>query len=264
MKFKTLLALCLISSPLYATEYQSFTDISYNKQDLDSNFESYSIQSQFYFDKKQALGPLDQFKYINTTSYLYGAFNQLESKTWGRDSTSIGGKYFIGKWSIGGGYSKTSHNGNSKNEHSSHLNLGYLINDNFLVKYSKSNHSKYGDSGRLSMQYNHQLNDKDYLGFNINSDEKAAMTYFTHLGDEQYLKVRVDYDHDAHGNKWTTNANYYFDNKTSIFASYHNDKLGNIGAKYFINENFALSASYDPKFDNIQSDSYRLSLTAQF
>ena len=264
MKIKALIAVILFTPSIYATEYQSFTNLTYSKQNNDINFDNYGIHSRYYFDKKQSLGPLDQFKFINTTSYIYGGINQLKSKEWANDSSYISGRYFYGKWSIGGGIHRSKREGSSKGSMSNHFNLGYLVNDNFLVQYSKSNNAITGDSGVLSMQYNHQISDTDYLGFSIGSDEKAAMTYFTHLGDERYVKVDIGYDHDLIGNKWSTNANYYFDNKTSIFANYQDGRINSVGAKYFLNDNFALSANYSPENSRVDYDAYHISLSAQF
>jgi len=254
----------LFTPSLYATEYQSFTNVSYSNQNNDSNFESYSINSQYFFDEKSSLGPLDQFKYINTTSYLNAGFSQLKSTAWNTDSSYIGGMYFMDKWSIGGGYNKLSSNTLLSNSHSNNLSLGYLINDNFSIRYSKSTFSNHDNSSSLSMQYNHQINDKDYLGFSLDDDKNASVTYFSHLGEERYLKIGLNYFDDSFGSKWSTNVKYYFNNRTSIFANYHDDKVRSIGAKYFLNQNFALSASYSPENSDIKDDAYNLTLTAQF
>ena len=96
------IALFLLSNTVLAESYQSFSTLNYSQNSSTVNqpefiyfqngtseqrtypanqskwdYDSLALFSQYYFEEQQALGPLNEFDYINTSSTIYA----LVSKT---------------------------------------------------------------------------------------------------------------------------------------------------------------------------------------
>ena len=98
------------SAKISAEEYQSFTNASYSKNDYSSaDTTSFGINTSYFFDAKSTLGPLNQFKYINTISNISARYNHLESEIssldWNdlshyskgnNDAINVSGEWFSG------------------------------------------------------------------------------------------------------------------------------------------------------------------------
>jgi hypothetical protein len=282
MKLLTTTTLLLISGLVTAEEYQSITNSSYSN--FDSGFissESFRLNSRYYFDKKLTLGPLDQFDYINKTSNVYGSYDNnsykysrnynLNYPNGKSERLSMGGEAFVDNLVIGGSYNYSEgensigYKGNSK---SGSLTLGYLFNDNFIVKAVASHREGQETSYQFFSSYNHQINATDYLGMSISTDEEFDNTsvsskYFTKLGADNYLALRLSYADGFGDALWSLGSSYYFDQKTSVSVDYNSDDDYFLGVNYFINENVALNALYNSNKDSSELDGYSLGVTVQ-
>jgi len=257
----------LVSTSALATEYQSFTSFDYLNIDTPQvNQDVYSLSSIYFLDKKSSLGPLNEFEYINKTSNVFGQFSDMDNA----NTYSLGGEMFINKWLVGGSYNYIDHNNGSDDAYA--LTLGYLLSDNLLVK-AEANKEGSDTFYQFSAAYNHQINDSDYIGFTYSTDDKfdsqtLSSKYFVAVGANQYLSLGASYtNNDGWDNNLAAVARFYFNNYTSISASYNDDDDYSISAKYFINKNYSVSAGYNSNAssnDNEDYDLYSLNFTAQF
>lgn len=260
MKLRLILPLLLTASTaVSADEYQTFVGLDYST--IETPFQDsdrYSLGAKYYFDTKSTLGPLAEFKYINTTSNIFGGFSEND----GRSNTSLGGEYFNGNFSIG-----TSFN-SADDDDLSLLTVGYLINDDFIIKVHAGSPFGSDSSFAYQAQYNHQLDGSDYLGFSFitNDDfdyQAYSATYFKKLEGQSYLKAELDY-HDGDGDSYlSTETTYYFNKMTSVSLMLDEDSNYGFGANHFFNESYSIGANYSSAKD-YDYDVFHVNFSARF
>jgi hypothetical protein len=270
-------SLLLSASSVMAQEYQSFSSIGYTNVDIadmhDANSDrKYSpdytnINTIYFFEKQNTLGPLDQLKYINTSSNVFGNYTHYDYV----DNYNAGGDLFINNFVVGGSYSYSDQNSGSSDNYSARL--GYLISDDFIVNVYADKSDGYDANYSFSTSYNHQLAGKDYIGFTYHSDDDfdhqtLSSKYFRALEGGQYLVAGVSYQHnDDYDNDLSGNVAFYFNDKTSISASYDDDDYYSLRAKHFFNQNYALGVGYSSNASNdpwSDYDIYSVNFSAQF
>jgi len=317
-------ATLLLSNTVLAESYQSFSSISYSHKSFSNNSPEYnyyfnddsndiSLSSQYYFEERLALGPLNEFDYINTisnvsvsvgnnqsetfSSYKPQGYSSRESSWDDNDNTvSIGGQWITNDFIFGGSYSyrKSSgegyfnssgvtdnYNHNYSYDDSSNyfsLSLGYLFSDNFVIQANILDDDD-GSSGLVTFNasYNWQLADTDYIGFsyNVNDDfdfHQLSTSYFFGFAEQSYLVLGAEYyyynpEHFSSFNSWGINASYYYNDSTSLSASYDEEERYSVSTNYFFNKNYSLSAGYNSVADNRLLDKlegYFVSFSAQF
>jgi hypothetical protein len=299
------------SSQISAEEYQSFTSVGFSKNNVSFSGDRYDFEStrldlntSYFFDARPTLGPLNQFEYINKISNISAGYehSKLEddSSGWSHspnyssknttNTINVGGEWFNGDFLLGGGYAYTdsehsSSRGNGQgvdsyksdnNADSYRLSAGYLFSDDLLVKV---NMNKYEDTDgyfTMSVDYNWQLGNVDYVGFTYSTDEyldfhNVSAKYFMDLANESYLTLGASYIYDNSGGNyendfWNVNAQYYFNQKTSLSAGYSENDKYNLGVNHFINKNYAVGAFYSSSSDNDyeDDDAFGVNFTAQF
>lgn len=270
MKTKLLLAFIVASSNLAAQDYQSISSVSIRNTDHGSkDLNTYFFNSTFYFDKKKSIGPIDQFAYINTLSNLEGGYTQSEN-IGGYDDTKygrIGGELFVDKFVVSGRYSHAdSFIGNTNNYR---VSLGYLFNDNFLVRSFVHKTENIDATYRFEAKYNHQISQTDYIGFSASADEEIdnqeiSATYFTQLSDGKYLKLSGEYnDNKTFDDNWSIKGQYYFNDKTSVYLQQQKNDVHSVGAKYFFTDSLALSMDLTDNKKRKNGDSITLALHVQ-
>ncbi|SFD61035.1 putative porin [Pseudoalteromonas denitrificans] len=258
----------LPTTSVIAAEYQSFSDVSYSRFDAKhshSNF--YGVSTRYFLDKRASLGPLNEFEYINTISNVSGHYSHSDNS----DRYNVAGELFLNDFVIGGGYSYTDYDSSFINDSEKHYNanLGYLISENFIVHANAGKVDGGKTNYNFSSSYNHQLNDKDYIGFTFNTDDDfdyrhLSSKYYKSLEGGQYLTLGLNYqNHRDSDNYLSGNINFYFNEKTSVFAGYDNYTFG---AEYFFNNNYSLNARYQSNASSHLSDLdiYSVNFTAQF
>jgi len=260
-------SLLLSVSSVMAQEYQSFSSIDYTNVDSKRSYDSTGVGTSYFFEKQKALGPLDQFKYINTSSSVFGNYAHIDKS----DHFKAGGNLFIDNFVVGGVYSYSDYDSGSSDYYSARL--GYLISDNFIVNAYANKAEGVDTDYHFSASYNHELSGKDYIGFTYRSDDDfdhqtLSTKYFHALDGGQYLVAGINYAHNEHfSNDLAGNLAFYFNENTSISASYDDDDDYSIGAKHFFNQNYALRVGYQSNAsDDAWSDHdiYSVNFTAQF
>ena len=197
----------LLSSAAHAADsYQSISNLGY--ADTDNN-DTISVDSTYYFSPKSTLGPYDQFEYINKQSNVFGGYADDDFG----DVTAIGGEYFVEDFMVGASYQNADYNSN--NEFYT-LSAGYFFNPDLLAKVRFVD-KKDGDNVTLfSLAYNHMLNDTDYVGITVESDDdfdsrSVAAKYFIDLQQGNYLTVEGTFmSLDEADDQWNVETNYYF------------------------------------------------------
>jgi len=311
-KVASLIAL-FVSHATLAESYQSFSSLTYNHNSYKFTYDStnylsqgesdsVTLFSQYFFDERTTLGPLNEFSYINTSSNIYTSLN---SST--RESTSVnglgssdydssqndiyvGGQWMFNDFIIGGsyGYSYNKFDVNSRYDGESRdyshddddkdisIMLGYLFSDNFLISLGCNEGRRDNDRCGIGAQYNWQLDGTDYIGVKYNfdgdlEDHYLSSQYFFSVGEQSYVKLGVDYNyfnfkHLENENYWHVNASYYFNASTSISTFYGENDFYGVSASYFFNDNYSLAAGYNSaNLDRAdESEGYFFTLSAQF
>jgi hypothetical protein len=298
------LAAILLSNTVLAESYQSFSAINYshNKSSFnrtnvndENKSDSISLSSQYFFDERQALGPLNEFDYINKASNVYAYLSNSDSEysasyndqNYSTDdnnqNVSIGGQWITHNVIVGASYSHHRYDVTT-NDYSFDMSdnyysasLGYFLLDDLVVRADYNDGGDGDDFFSYSARYNWQLAGTDYIGFSYNVDEdfdihQLSSRYFVSLTDESYLVLGGNYTFDNRDNwladdTWSINSSYYFNTKTSVSVYYGEDDYYGVNANYFINNNYAVNLGYNSvnnDKDEAESDGYHLGFTAQF
>jgi len=300
------LAALLLSNVVLAESYQSFSGLSYSTDERSSNMsaldfssksdtDTFALFSQFYFDERQALGPLNEFDYINTSSSIYAHAQKSSSEyssdykghsgklDTSNDAIMIGGEWISHNFILGAGYmhyqSKDDYSEYSSDASTSYYSasLGYLLSDDLVIRADYIDGGDGDDYFSYSASYNWQLAGTDYIGFSYNVDEdfdlhQLSSRYFMRLNEDSYLALGGNYtimngEYDYADDDWDIYASYYFNRQTSLSASYGDDDFYALGASYFINNNYSVQVGYnshDSSKGEVESDGYYLNVTAQF
>ncbi len=264
MKLKLAAAAVVLSSTVSAQDYQWFSDLTLIQNDTAGiSTDAFSLFGQYYFDNKTALGPYSEFEYINKTSNVFAHYLNVESGDF--YESTIGGEAFLGNVLLGASFS------DSKGDDSSNsLSFGYLFNDDFLVRVDRHDGDNMDAYYIISADYNHQLNDTDYVGFSVAIDDETdylslSSKYFTHLGNDRYLTLQASYEDFDFDDAWALGASYYFSKATSVSAMFGSEDTVDLGVQHFFNPNVALHFNYtESEFETIDSETVYVGVTAQF
>jgi len=281
------IASILLSSTAFAESYQSFSSLAYSQDKTieshpfidyhsKSDSDNLSLFSQYFFEERQALGPLNEFDYINSSSNVYALLsnNESESSTayegngfgWENSSNSliIGGQWISHNFLVGAGYSYTKYDvtyvsdrydsdSYDRSDKGYSASLGYFILDDLVIRadyyYDDTKYDLYNDDNdyfNYSASYNLQLSGSDYLGFTYNVDEEfdihhLSTRYFLALTQESHIVLGGDYTRDMSqyaSDHWSINSSYYFNSKTSISAFFSKSEA------YGESETYGIAASY--------------------
>ncbi|MDN3392696.1 putative porin [Pseudoalteromonas sp. APC 3691] len=235
---------------------QWFNSINYAK--IDSDYYSddvYGLSTHYYFEKQQNPGVWDDFGYLDTDSNIgLNYFN----------SDGYSGKGIFGEGFYGNAFA-TFELPNIGDADNYSLGLGYLFADSLKVSVRMLDY-EYSDTVYLfKAQYNHEINDTDYIGFTVETDDETeswdlSSRYFAHLYDDSYFAVNVDYLDVGDDSVFNVLANYYFNKHVAVGIGSNDSDLV-IEGKYFINDSYYFTANYT---DNDNYDIYNLSFVAQF
>jgi hypothetical protein len=298
------LAAILLSNAALAESYQSFSTINYshNKSSFnrtnvnnENKSDSIALSSQYFFDERQALGPLSEFDYINKASNVYAFLSNNDSEystsyndqNYSTDdnnqNVSIGGQWITHNVIVGASYSHQRHDVTSDgysfdmSDNYYSASLGYFLFDDLVVRADYYDGGAGDDYFSYNASYNWQLAGTDYIGFSYNVDEdfdihQLSSRYFVSLAEESYLVLGGDYIFDNSDNvladdTWSINSSYYFNTKTSVSVYYREGDYYGVNANYFINKNYAVNLGYNSVAkdnDEAESDGYHLGFTAQF
>lgn len=257
MKNKLILPLLLIVPIASANEYQTFINLDYTNVDTPLiDLDSYSISAIHFFEPKESLGPLGEFEYINTTNNIFSNYRNIDNF----DSSGLGGELFLGNVLVAASFNQTD------DFNVSNLSLGYLVNDDFLVKARSINPEQGETVYFYSAQYAHQLGNNNYIGFTYETDENfdnhlLSGTYFTSLGGGKYFKANLNYSHSKYDDYWSVDSSYYFNDMTSVSLQLNEDNDYGVNVEHFLSKRYAVKLGY---FNGDDVDSYQIGFTAQF
>ena len=261
---KTLLA-TLISLSSFATcanEYQSISHAAYADVEEDNLFH---LETLYYFDARKALGPYNEFSYINTKSNIGASYNDNDYT----DTIGVRGEYFFNNFVAGASYNNADSDWGDVDYYEA--SFGYLFTPDFIARIHYRDSDARGIDGSFyaTAQYNLSLNRTDYVGFTASVDEEFDFfsldtKYYAELSQGRYLTVNLDLDA-GDFDYWSLGSNYYFNKGLSVFASVNKSDDVQIGGRYYFNTNWALSGSYGTNLDSdFDYDMFQINLTAQF
>lgn len=275
----------LLAATASAEEYKFFSGANYGHTEYS---ESYSLQAQYFFEAKESLGPLNEFKYINTNSYVSGLlshFSPIDSQ-----SAAIGGEW-IGH-SIGIGGSATYQNDeNESGYEASQAFAKYFFSDLLYAGISYSDFESGDSAVGVSAAYELPLNNSDYLGFSggyTKTDESKRSSwnirskYYNDLNNGKYWVLTggystTHYDEPSYeSNSWGLDTTFYFSKFTSIGLTY-SQRSSDVGTDsnstsgrvtHYFTPNLYLSGSYSlTKYNSSSVDDnerYRLTVGLQY
>lgn len=258
---RILIPLILCCSNAIAQEYRTFVDLGHTRVDDEfSDFDFSAVNVKHYFQSRNALGPLSEFEYINKSSFISGYYSESEDFY----SYGVGGRAFIGKVIVGGGHSEIEGEDNFDV-----VSLGYLITDDFLVNAQRARSDFGKDTYTLSSSYNYQINDYDYFGVSVSTDDdldylNTSTKYFKKIGDDNYMTAQLSYFNDKVDYFWSAAAKYYFSRMTGVFLSLDDQDNYSVGFESFFNNYISLNFSYGSRLDESDTEIYRFGLHAQF
>ena len=265
-KLAVIISSILLSSAattaMAADSYQSISNLGYQYTDS-NNDDQFKIDSTYYFSPKKTLGPYDQFEYINKQSNVYGAYTDNDAG----DVTAIGGEYFYKGVVVGASYENSDFGSNNE---SYSLTAGYFFNPDLLAKVKFVDNNDGDNYTLFSLAYNHMLNDTDYVGVTVESDDdfdsrSVAAKYFVDLQQGNFLTVEGTFlSLDEADDHWNVETNYYFSKATSVFASYDKEDAYSFGAQHFFNHNIGLKVGYGNNADDSDNDTYFANMRFQF
>jgi hypothetical protein len=269
MKFHLLIPCIVLSLGAGAQNYQSITNASVTHIDHGSeDVRYYSLNSKYYFEDKNTLGPVDQFAYINTISNFSAGYTQWDNllNDENSDLKSISGEVFLDRFMFSA--SRTEVDTFGLNNDNTSISVGYLFNDDLLVSSTASKLDGKNTQVSFSAKYNHQINSTDFFGITANIDEdfeneNISATYLSHLANGKYIKLTADYSVQEHAeNNWHVKGQYFFTDYTSAFLSQKKGNTREVGIKHFFNDHIGLSASYINSNDS-DINSVNLTMTLQ-
>tara|TARA_R110002126_G_scaffold12196_26_gene53268 strand:- start:7177 stop:7965 length:789 start_codon:yes stop_codon:yes gene_type:complete len=262
MTLKYLLpAIALTATAVSAEEYQLFTELRADHLRASGESETFwSLDGTYFFDKKQTLGPLDQFEYINKVSNVSASFARaLDDNSYG-----IGGEYFAENGLVvAAGHQRLG------DFDVSSVGLGYLIAENFIIRALAVKPEGDDTSFQFSASYDHKLQGNDYIGFTATVDDEfdfftISSKYFASLGGDRFITIGAAIADNDGDTSWAANADYYFSKMTSVGVSYDKEDSYSINAKHFFNQNWALDAGFGSNADNSDLKTYSLAVVGQF
>jgi hypothetical protein len=262
MTLKYILPLiALTATAVSAEEYQLFNELRADHLRVSGESETlWSLNSTYFFDKKQTLGPLDQFEYINKVTNVGAGFSRFD----GENFWSIGGEYFAENNLV-----LSARYTDNAGSHATSVGIGYLISKDFIIRAQAAKPEEGDTSYRFSASYNHQLQGNDYVGFTAYTDDEfdqygISSKYFASLGADRFIAVGVSLAEQFDRSTWAANADYYFSKMTSVGMSYSKEDSYSLNAKHFFNQNWALEAGFASNTDNSDYKAYSLSVSGQF
>jgi hypothetical protein len=265
MSFKYVLPIIALtaSATVAAEEYQIFTELKADHIRFNGATETnWALNGTYFFDKKQTLGPLDQFEYINKVSNVGASFNRIfDNNVW-----AVGGEYFATNNLV----VSASHQYVDTDFNVSTLGLGFLISDNFIVRADAIKVKDVSTAFLFSASYDHKLNNgNDYIGFTASVDDEfdnfeISSKYFASFGQASYFAIGLglaDYDGTT---AWNTELDYYFTKMTSVGVKYNKQDDFSVNAKHYFSSNWALNAGYGSNADTSTVKAYSFSVIGQF
>jgi hypothetical protein len=274
MKLKYVLPILTVAAAhVSAEEYQLFTNLHFSHIQADvtlaaddllfphhSRENLWQLNGQYYFDKKQTLGALDQFEYINKVSNVSMGYAHAAGENFG----AIGGEYFAANNLV-----LSAHFSGNADFHTTSVGVGYLISKDFIVRVLAEKPEEGDTSYLFSASYNLQLQGYDYIGFTTSVDDEfdyvtLSSKYFAGLENGRFIALGMSVADNNGSTAWNAGVDYYFSKMTSAGLSYGKDDNYSLNAKHYFNQSWALEAGFSSNADDSSIKVYSLGLSGQF
>lgn len=242
LNMKKLLAiatLSAVSSLASAENYQFLGGLGYEDTDLDAvDLSKITAHGKYYFSGQETVGPLDQFSYIDDTTNIRANVESTDNA----DEFTIGGSYYFNRFAVGLDYTDFEESYNTR------LHGDFFFMDNLKASLGYSMPEEGDDVVDLSLEYDHAINEQDYIGFTVkytDTDEatvKLSTKYLNAFDNGQFLVLEANIV-DADDTAFDASAKWYLNKNTGFVFGANDDDLVYIGATHFFNTNFALDAT---------------------
>ena len=193
-KLLAIATLSAVSSLASAESYQFLGGLGYSDTDLDGvDLSTISAAGQYYFSGQETVGPLDQFSYIDDTSSVRAGISNNEYI----DAVTLGGSYYFGRGAVGVDYTELSFGDFDNYQIRLHGDFFFMDNLKGSVGYTMNEEDAVDDIVDLSLQYDHSINETDYIGFTVQyiDTEEATVNlstkYLNAFENGQFLNFSV-------------------------------------------------------------------------
>ncbi len=251
LKTNTFALLLLCSTGVSAASYHSFSTLDYINADYGDGF---LFETEYFIKPQPMAGVLDEFGYLNIDDNVHFSIDTL-----GNDNQyNLGGEVYFNN-----GVFALAEYHNSDEFDQVQAGLGYLINDDFKVSLSYLDIDNQDSEWLASIGYNHQLNDLDYVAVSFDSQLDLdvwtiAGRYFAAINNNQFIALDLEHTDGKGESETSIFANYYLNQAISLGLGAQDSNLA-IKAKYYVDSNFAITASY-----NDVANEARVGITGQF
>ncbi|CAM4302161.1 putative porin [Pseudoalteromonas byunsanensis] len=257
-----LLPLCSLLLPLstFATTQNSsdkqwFNTAEYNHVEQNS-VDSMVLSTSYYFAPQQNTGVWDDFGYLDTDSKISASYTDSDFDNY----FSLSGEAFYNNWFV----NAEVQNLGEEDNHA--IGFGYLYNDALKVSITQYVREDNSDPLWLQAQYNHQINESDYLGVTVSAQDNldnwsVSTRYFRKLDDGAFFTLDASHADGEHSSSVTAfMASYYFNTNFAVGAGLNDSDL-QLEAKYFLSDKYFYRAYYS---DSDQGDLISASFNAYF
>ncbi|MBD1583948.1 putative porin [Pseudoalteromonas sp. S16_S37] len=233
-----LLPLSVLATSVQANDKQWFNSASYSHTE-ESSFNSLYLNSKYYFAEQQNTGIWDDYGYLDTDSNVSLSYTDNDAENF----FSASGEAFYNNFFVNASVENLS----KEDNHS--IGFGYLYNDMLKLQVRTLRSDDHSDKTWFQAQYNHQLNESDYLGVTVGVQDApdnwmVSTRYFKKLEGGSFFTI--DASHEDYQNASSVRnimANYYVDKTLAFGAGIYDSKL-QLEAKYFLSDKYFYRFGY--------------------
>ncbi|MCF6436774.1 putative porin [Pseudoalteromonas sp. MMG022] len=257
-----LLPLCTLLLPLSTfaatqntSDKQWFNTAEFSHAEQNS-LDAMVLSSSYYFAPQQNTGVWDDFGYLDTDSKVSASYTDTDFDNY----FGLSGEAFYNNWFVNAQVQDLGEEDNHA------IGFGYLYND--ALKLSITKHVRENDSDPfwLKAQYNHQINESDYLGVTLDMQDDldywaVSTRHFKKLHGGAFFALDASHsDGDESDSVTAFMASYYFNTNFAVGAGLNDSDL-QLEAKYFFSNTYFLRAYYS---DSDQGDLVSVAFNAYF
>lgn len=266
MKYRLAAIALMASTAVSAESYNTFIDVNH----VDSgDYDSTGLGITHYFGAKETRGPLDEFKFINSKSFIKASYSDSDFSK----NTQVSGQWYADNGLfLGAGYIYSDFDSDLLSDSSTDAftgTIGYQASETWSVSTTLIDVEDQDTMALFDVNYEHDLGNNDFLAFSYGTNDdtdfhRLGVRYFNTLDNGQYLVLNAGYtDYEDGDESWNLGSEWYFNNYTSVFANIGDDDTWQLGAQHYFNKTWAVRAAYGDS-DNAPDSTWAVNLRAQF